>query len=147
MRISILISVLLFAMPSLAQVYKWVDDNGQTHFSQFPPNESKEAEQINITVGTSGSAEEAKKRLREQRESLLKDSIERGLDEEEKMRARAEAEDQQKRCEQAREQLTTLQTGGRVFTTNEAGEREYLDDQKRQDMIKKTQARVNEACN
>lgn len=147
MRATILFALLLLTTSSLAQVYKWVDEDGQIHFSQFPPNEVKEAEQVDINVGTSASAEEAKKRLQEQREKLLKDSIERGLSEEEKLRAMAEAEDQQKKCDQARKQLTTLQTGGRVFTTNEAGEREYLDDQKRQDMIKKTQARVTEACN
>jgi len=147
MKISILIALLLFATTSLAQVYKWVDEDGQIHFSQFPPNEAEQTEQVDINVGTSASTEEAKKRLQEQRERLLKDSIERGLSEEERMRAMADAEDQQKRCEQAREQLTTLQTGGRVFTSNEAGERNYLDEKKRQDMIKKTQARIKEVCN
>lgn len=147
MRAIILFSLVVFALPSLGQVYKWVDEDGQIHFSQFPPNSDKQAEQVDVKVGTSASATEAKKRLQEQRENLLKDSIERGLSEEEKMRAMAESENKERRCEQARQQLTTLQNGGRIFTSNEAGERQYIDEKQRQDMIKKTQARVDEACN
>lgn len=44
-------SALLFGLDANGQIYHWVDENGQTHFSSHPPKErAKSAEQYQLQV-------------------------------------------------------------------------------------------------
>lgn len=54
LRRSLLCSLLLLASAANAQIYKWVDANGQTQYSDAPPNDTKiKAKTVKIQV-TSG---------------------------------------------------------------------------------------------
>lgn len=146
MKVSLFFGLMWFAIMAQAQVYKWVDDDGQVHFSQFPPEDDKPVESVDIRVGSSMPADAAKQKLENIRQKLLESSMDRNLSEEERLQKQAQAEDAEKRCQQARDQLITLQQNGRVYQTDEQGERQWLDEKKRQDLINETQQRVKELC-
>jgi len=146
MKVSLFFGLMCFAIMAQAQVYKWVDDDGQVHFSQFPPEDDKPVESVDIRVGSSMPADAAKQKLENIRQKLLESSMDRNLSEEERLQQQAQAEDAAKRCQQARDQLATLQENGRVYQTDEQGERQWLDEKKRQDLINETRQRVKELC-
>ena len=49
-------ALLMFAGAAMAQVYKWVDAKGVTHFSDQPPPEQKNVEVKSFSTGSSGGA-------------------------------------------------------------------------------------------
>lgn len=50
-------------------------------------------------------------------------------------------------CARARARLTDLNTAGRVYETNDKGERQFLSDQQRNAAIAQSQQEYNQHCN
>ena len=120
------------------EVYKWVDEEGNVHYGDRPP-EDVESERLNIEAeAPSLSAEEQSRYLEEAQERAKRRAEDR--------RARAAAEQvaeeerpaRQRRCVYARKQLISLQQQLPVYRDEEGtfrtlsrydayeGEREYL---------------------
>ncbi len=52
-------ALLLFcALPAQAQVYTWVDENGQKHFGSQPPTPEQKVETVNIREGYSSDGQQ-----------------------------------------------------------------------------------------
>ena len=51
----IVIVMLIWALPASAEFYRWVDENGQTHFSDQPPPTSNKNKVETIDPSKSGS--------------------------------------------------------------------------------------------
>ena len=128
-------------------IYKWTDENGTVHYGDRPTGEATE-EQLQISYSRTNP---------EALENRVKSFEER---EESRREARAEAEEKKREAEEERiaadEKLAECQTyqaslnkmiaSPRVYRTNEAGERVYLDDAQREQSIARAEALVNEAC-
>lgn len=56
----LLIFALTLSMPAQAQVYKWVDANGQTHFGNQPPTPEQPVEAVKIRPGYEGTPQPRK---------------------------------------------------------------------------------------
>jgi hypothetical protein len=50
--------LLCLAMPLQAQVYTWVDENGQKHFGSQPPTPEQQVETVNIRQGYSSDGQQ-----------------------------------------------------------------------------------------
>ena len=126
-KLSALLLLLLATAAEAGSIYKWVDDQGVTHYSAASPTDKK-AEQVKTqpappvgeSEGGDGSMknwaakEKAKeyKQRRDQREAAqLK-----------------EEEDKKNRCSIAKQQLGKLMHQGRIYKLNENGEKVYWDD-------------------
>lgn len=117
----------LLATHAQAELYKWTDGQGKVHYSDQPPTVNAQA----IKSQSAGQAEitsEAKKSL----DAKDQDYQKRKKDAEES-RAKAEAEAEKERvqrenCEKARKNLSVLQNTPRVYSTNAAGQRIYMDE-------------------
>jgi len=48
LKLMVLIAMIVFAVPASAQVYKWVDSNGQTHFTQKPPPDADAQQEAEV---------------------------------------------------------------------------------------------------
>ena len=90
MRIAVLIAVALLSLPAFAQIYKWTDADGKTHFSNVAPPQGVKATVVDpnakegapspetsecYTVRCQGERMEERQRRREQAEA--KESAER----------------------------------------------------------------------
>ncbi len=140
--ISLLALVLLnAAAPAMAdKYYKWVDDNGVTHYGTEPP--ATGAPESVRTYGPSSDQGKEIKALQNQREAAA--------------RAREQAEEQareaeriakepkavaKERCEEHRKNLDTLQNKPVVRVENpQTGELEVIDQARRDQMIETTRA-------
>jgi hypothetical protein len=117
-------------------IFTWLDENGEVHYSDSPDHEDavsvefvwhSEGSLEDIPADQSGSADpeyadesEAERLEREQAERYY--------------------------CEQAKQIYASYLNAPRLFRTNDAGEREYLDGKEAAAMIAETRERKDELC-
>ena len=151
----IALGALLLAPPAAwaaGEMYRWVDAEGQVHYSdQPPPAGARDIKAIRSTgvdsIQSSDSDESAEPSYVEQNaafeERQAKKAEERAEAEKEKQ---AEAE-RKKNCELAKGNYNTVTTGGRVMRVNAQGEREYLTDEEIQKETIEARKTMEEWCN
>lgn len=137
-------AALLSTNPAAAagKFYKWVDDNGVTHYSEAPPAERGQAEEVRTWSSASSDQDAALERL-EQRRSEVQKARERAAQEE-----RAQSQPQQvatERCEEHRKNLETLRNKPVVRAQDpDTGELRTLDAEQREAMIADTEAALEQ---
>jgi hypothetical protein len=151
-RLLCLFALALVSGAAQAQVYKCIDANGRTVYSQSPcpktsrsttlernapaPSSAKEDAGKSVKPKTLADQEqEFRKRRRDQEETLKK--------EEEKL---AEIKGKEENCRNARAQFMTLNSGGRQMRMDEKGERYYLDDEQIAREKERAQSAVDTWC-
>ena len=127
-----------------ATLYKYVDKDGKTVYSDTPPP-GADAKPLHVIPSSGGGGPATKpaatldKELEKGR-ALAKDR-EKKQEIEEKNQKIAE-----QRCEQARDNLRTYTDGGRLFKYDAKGEREFLTDEEIEAARVKAQKDVDESC-
>lgn len=130
-----------------AKYYKWVDENGTTHYTANPPA-SGEGEVIKVKAGASSDKEEALKRLQERRAKLQEQAAARANPE---VDPNAEAEKQnaeitKKNCEIYRKNLKTMQENARVRMLDDNGESRVIPEEERQTKMNKAKEYIQANC-
>ena len=143
----LILSLLLGSGTALAaKYYKWVDENGVTHYSAQPPAAGK-GEVIKVqSGGSSDNKEAAMKRLEERRDKLEQKKLS-----EKEQAAQAEAERlnkeaTEKQCEQFRKNLTVMTQNSRVKLLGADGEARMLPEEERQERIKTAKEFIAQNC-
>ena len=130
--VGVLLLAQFLACACLAQVYRWVDDQGTVHYSDTPPP-GDTPDKVDLPQGPS-KAERRKAQqdlesylTRRQRKTAARhEATERERQEDEQQRQAADERQQQ--CINAQQQLYVLQLQLPVYREKEDGEREYADD-------------------
>ncbi len=128
-----------------AELYKWTDSQGKVHYTDQPPTANAQT----IKSHQSGQAEtttQATQTLNEKDQAYQK-----RRDEAEHARLKAVKEAEQERiqrenCTKARNNLSSLQNSSRVYSTNAAGQRIYMDDATRANALANSQKAVSDFC-
>lgn len=128
-----------------AELYKWTDDEGKVHYSDQPLTEKTRSIK-NPSAGQSAITSTAKKSLdaKDQDYQQRKKEAESA-----QAKAKAEAEHEgllAENCAKARKNLSTLQNTPRVYSTDAAGQRIYMDDAARINAQAATQQSIAEFC-
>lgn len=149
-----LLVLLLFflAMAAVgATIYKWVDEKGVTHYSETPPPNQKAREIQTPPPSPATAGAGSPKTWQEKEQEFQKRRVEREdaqkREEEQKAAAKREALARKQRCILARQNLHTLQIQRPVYQINEKGEREYVDDTKREAEIERMKKEIEIYCN
>ena len=136
-----------------AAIYKWVDENGVTHYSEQPPTGPKRAAQLPIQsrpapADLQGSQDpSARKTWQQQEAEFQQRRVEREM-----QRKKRETEEQAtaaarlRRCVVARQNLHALELQRPVYRITEKGERDYFDDKERQQALQRMRELVEEDC-
>lgn len=138
-----------FSVVNAEKVYKWVDENGQIHYSnQKPDTENvetvklkkapkivkKETEETNTEVANVTAAEEP---VDPEAEKEAK-----------KQMAKADAANRKKQCDAARKNLNALNTSTRVAQVDEAtGTRTIMTDEQRVKAFQQANKAIKDFCN
>jgi hypothetical protein len=174
-RFALFASALVFNLSAGAEIYKWTDKDGGTHFSDMPPPQT-EAETLNTPALPRPAPPDTRKNAAEDETETDKDSAEsappasaipaaapaRSLAERElefrqrraaaaKSRAKAEADaalaDRRAQdCQRARAQHHALASSQRVARPTADGGRTFLDDDERDAEIARTQEFIDKIC-
>lgn len=149
--LTLLVAATLGTLPAFAQLYKWTDANGRVQYSDKPPPGQKAQAITGSNVSTvsgaasSGAAAGAKSPADQEQEFRKR----RAEQEEAQKKATKVADEQranQANCQQAQRQLAAMQSGSRISTFDDKGERRFLEDAEIQQEQAKSQAEVARWC-
>ncbi len=132
--------------------YKWVDKDGNVHFSDRPPEEAEESvEELELEADIDPArAAEGQARLDDSINSLEQRRSAQDAAAEQRQRQQTEAEREaarrQARCHLARSNLQVLREQRPVYSFDEKGERVFVEDQDRQARIERHEQEVREFC-
>ena len=131
--------LILASASSAAKFYKWVDDQGVTHYGANPPQGTTSSE-VNTRANASSDQDRALESLQEKRDKAEKEREKADQAAEEARREKTEPDAvQQERCEQYRKNLDILINKPTVRQENpETGEMEVIDQDKREAILEKT---------
>lgn len=136
---------LLVSVSVQAQIYKWVDENGQTHYSQQPPT-SGEAQLMDVPRPPPINAEEAQQEvdeLIEQQQEAEKAELEAQQAAEEEAKQQAIKD---KNCQIARQNLTNYQNNPGRRVVDEEGNVTRLAEEDRQQKMVEFQEQIDLYC-
>lgn len=150
MRLQILMAVLT-ALPlcALAQTYKCKQPDGRLSFQDQPCQSGTSGSKVDIrpTPPSANPADIEKMKAASSR-SKFQPAPTPKADEEIKARnQQIEAHNRSVRCESARRNLGALKSGRPVFSYNNAGEKQYVEDAARSSELGSAQRQVAEYCN
>lgn len=140
-RIVILVLACALAPLASAQLYKYLDKDGKTVYSdQAPPN--IESKQMNVPSAPPSSSKSAVERDKDLEKGRARTREDAKKSEEAARNAQLEVE----RCNQARSSYQQYVDGGRMFKYNEKQERVALGDEEMATEREKARREVDEAC-
>jgi hypothetical protein len=128
------------------KIYKWVDQNGETQYTQTPPPAGMQAIEIRNAPQPADDPAAERARLQQETEALderLKEHQERAA------RAEVSAKNEQirrKNCINAKKNLSELHEGGNKRYLMPDGEVMRLTEEDRQKRIAETEAQIAEFC-
>ena len=126
-----------------AKMYKWIDENGNTHYTQTPP--SGDIQAIEISPPPRVDTSEAQKKLESQIEQADKYQSDRYKQLELEEKEQKLAADKEARCMSARASQASFERP-RVNYVNEDGSRRIMEEEERLASLEKAKAQVKEAC-
>ncbi len=141
----ILISWLALAGLAQAAMYKWVDENGVTQYTQYPPPNQK-SETIVPPPTPAQDPAGAHQKLEQTLQKLDEDSKARANAEAEREKSAAAEQQRKQNCQAARSNLEKLTTGGRKRVIGPDGTASYLSEEDRQARITEAKKQVDEYC-
>jgi hypothetical protein len=121
------------------EIYRHVDEQGNVHYLDRPTGESGE-QRMDITYsGTSSASVNAQVKRRNDYMAALDEARK-------ETQSRREAEARAAKCEENRSRLESYLQSRRLYRENEAGEREYLDDEQILEARRKAEEAIQETC-
>lgn len=132
--------LLMSSLAGADTVYKWVDDEGVTHFSAQPPKNRK-SDQMRTSTGHSEPVDYSSQFQSEDEED--QDDV---RDETAGNQEEPSQEQLDEACEAARENLAMVERGGRIAVTDEDGERRYLDQDEIDERAEEARQIRDQAC-
>ena len=137
--------LMLVSVPAHAQVYKWVDEKGVTHYGERAPQgrKTQEVRDRLANPAGSGSAGAAQPSWQDQEAEFRGRRIES-----EQAEAKKQAQDtkQRKACIQARDELAQLKAARRVYKLDDKGERIFESDDERAASIARQEQLIAARC-
>jgi len=127
------------------EIFKWVDEQGITHYEERAPAD-KDYSKVTTYGVVPADAEKAKQRLDQQR-SDKKSAEEKGADyAEQKKISDEQARVRTENCNGAQNNLKTIQENARVRILGEDGEFRYLSEEERQQQIDTAKEMITANC-
>lgn len=138
---------LALALPTAAQVYKWIDKDGKVHYSDKKPRDPKAKDVKDMNIQSAPTDPAAVERD-------LAELQERGKVTDENLRVQAQVKEQtaaekaaqEKRCDQAQERLAVLEAVQRMVVVDKDGKQTYKSDGETNAEREKARAQVAELC-
>ena len=138
-----ILSLEIVSCPVIAEIYKWVDEYGQTHYGETPPVTVAQKLQIRDVP-----VDESIEIHNQQRNKLLRIyEEERDLKQKEKLEAEKLKAEREQHCQNLENELIKYQQDGYVYyVLDEKGERKYLSDAEMSIHIEQLQKDFDKYC-
>jgi len=143
-----LIFLILCTAPAYAALYKWVDEQGNVHYSDQAPS-GKTKSDTTLNIPNQPAATPATNTAKSWQEKDLEYKKRQAAAAEAEAKQQKEAQDAKAKttnCEQAKNNLARLKIGGRIFTYDDKGNRSYMDDAQRAKATADAQKSISDWC-
>jgi len=147
MKSIILLAIAIALSPAAtAQLYKYVDKDGRTVYSDQPPPNAA-SKQVNVQTGPAAAPAAGNAKSAVERDKDLEKSRKEAREKQEKQ-AKATQKDQEaeQRCTQARSAYQAYAEGGRLYKYTDKGERVFMDDAEIESARERSRKDMDEAC-
>ena len=129
------------------EIYKWIDENGNVHYEDRPIGEANVERVVEVRSRNTDRAAVAA-RVEEQRKALaaarqVEAEAPAEMSEEE---LRAEKQARHERCQSYRAKLQAFLTAPRMYEEDEAGERNYLEEDEIMARRSRVEDKIKEYC-
>lgn len=146
LSVPLLAAGLLLASVGLAQPYRYVDENGETVYSQTPPP-GGDAVRVPVLPGPpEAEIEAARTRLQQQLEAEVDAEAAAAKAAEEAGKASAEADLRRKNCAAARQNLETVRNLGTRRLPGADGTLAPVSDEERARLTQQAEQQISEFC-
>jgi hypothetical protein len=137
---------LLFTLPliSHAGLYKWVDEEGNVHFGDQPP-EPQIAQSIDIKPAPKADPLYSE-RLRKQQNFLEQRQEDREERQKTEAKQKQQRNEEQQLCQKAKNELTRFEPRGRIYVPRPDGNHYYMDDNEKQAYLTELRRKVKMYC-
>lgn len=146
----LLFLLILTCTNTFAAISRWVDSDGQVHYSdQIPPPDvqQKTLRSVDDTQASQdASSVAAPKTIAEREAELKKNEIAKKAAADKDAKNQAVAAAQKANCVNAQQNLSILQTGIRLMETDTNGQLGYIDDNQRAQRIAQAQNDISTNC-
>ena len=142
--LALLLATSLLSLPALAAktFYKWVDDEGVTHYSERKPM-GTDAEAVSVSIGRSDPVTNAQTNVQGAQGNADGQTAAGSNTEEVDPEALKDPE----RCNIARKNLETMQNNNRIRMKDPAtGEYRFLSQQEKEQQMAESQKAIDESC-
>jgi len=132
---------------SHAKLYKWVDADGNTHYTQSPPPDGIATEDVKLPASVNIDTEQAIKSFEAQQKKQQELSEENEKEEKEQMRQEERAELKKDNCKKAKAKYDNVYNTGRIRAVDEEGNVTRATEEERQRRIADAQGKIEKWCN
>ena len=143
---TVLLSALLIAPASEAKIYKWVDTNGVTQYTQYPPSREFSVEVIKPKTTAASVAAKAKEILQKRIAALDERRNEKKLAKKEGDEAATQREKLDVYCTSVKNRLADYRSDRNLAEQRDDGSYVPVTDEMRAEEIGKMQAQISERC-
>jgi hypothetical protein len=127
-----------------AEVYRWVDERGQVHYGDR--SRSQSASGVHSYTPPAASAENPQQRMDKTRKLLDAYRVERQQAREQQQEQKEIREKRRRNCAIAKDNLRQYQRYGAIYRLDKDGNRDYLDEQGRRNLLQKARDDVARWC-
>lgn len=140
---SISLLLLVAVSAARAEIYRWVDEQGNVHYGDRPAGRS--AESVDVAPGPARDPEAARRRAR-QRKLLDVMEEEQQIERRQEQQAQAERKERERKCRIARDRLDGYRRANVLYDYDASGNRRYLDDTERERAMAEARRAVEHWC-
>lgn len=136
--------LIVSAPTALAEIHRWVDENGQVHFEDRSKDQAERGFRGYTEPPASGVSPEQR---RQKTQKLLNAyEVERQQAREQKAKQKKAEEERQRRCHVARDNLRRYQAYSRFYRLDREGNRVYMSEQEHAAAIQRSTEQVSRYC-
>lgn len=143
-KLALLLALMVSAMAQ-AEIYRWVDENGVTIYSEVPPPDG-EADRVKIAPAPSTTPEEAQRPLKAEMQTLEDYREDRQLASQKRQKEELDRQLHEENCRNAKDNLENLITASRRLVQMPDGSYVRLTEQERQQRMDEARKHIDEFC-
>lgn len=136
--------ILVATVDLRAEIHRWVDEHGQVHYEERTKAQSDSG--LQSYKPPEGGGQTPQQRMEKTRKLLNAYEVERQQARQRETEKRQEQEEQKRNCALARDKLRQHQSYGSVYRLNEHGERVYLSESERRELLNRSRDDVAKWC-
>jgi len=140
------VALALAATTSVAQIYKWVDEKGVTHYSETPPPDKKTTKVETGPASAPATPSTSPSWKQKEIDSRRTDIERRQSDDAGQKKSAYDDAVRKDRCVRAQRDLRIYETQLPVYNRNDRGEKVYVEDSARPAKIQEARRNVEGFC-